>query len=244
MIVDQSHLVLPNWHVPARIRVVSTTRLSGVSRGIYASNNLGYSVGDEVASVERNWRVLQHSLDYDFLAKVKQVHGRTVVSAAEAMKGECQADAIWSDSPGVACAIVTADCLPVVFVNQAADRVAVAHCGWRGLADGIISETLKCFDDPSQVYVWVGPGISQTNYQVGSLVYDSFSSYSQCFKSVGDDQWQCNLAAIAKKQLSDLGVSSIYFADRCTYQEEDLFYSYRRDGKTGRIATLAWLAWE
>lgn len=243
MIIAQSHLIFPQWQVPASIRVVSTTRLSGASLGVYASNNLGDYAGDDASTVALNWRRLQHSLDYDFLAKVKQVHGNRVENAADAMREERQADAVWTDEPGVACAIVTADCLPVVLVDQAANRVAVAHCGWRGLAADILAETLQCFDDLSQVFAWIGPGISQSCYQVDSLVYDSFASYQQCFQPAGEGHWQCDLAAIASQQLSDMGIASSHCAKRCTYQESDLFYSYRRDGKTGRMATLAWLAW-
>ena len=242
MMIEQSALILPHWNAPDTVRAVTTTRMSGASTGAFAANNLSYDVGDDPQFVANNWQSVQHSLDFHCLATVKQVHGNRVVSAEEAMIETCEADAIYCDRPGTACAIMTADCLPVILASDTGDQFAVVHCGWRGLATGILTVALSRFRPKSSIHAWIGPGICQQCYQIDKVVYEAFPEHHDYFQSSGDGHWQCHLAGIARHQLEGLAVTDISTATDCTYEQSEQLYSYRRDKMTGRMATLAWLA--
>ena len=249
------------------IRTLSTTRRGGVSDEPYASWNLGGHVGDSPDAVRENRRRLQAHLPSSVgITWLHQVHGTKVVYAGGCEAGEIpEADAVWTDSHETAGAVMTADCLPVVFAATDGSCAAVSHAGWRGLAAGVLSATLEALPmAPPELEVWLGPAIGRDAFAVGSEVRQAFiermgETASRCFTESHLDQasaiessnhtsrglnakWRCDLYSLARLQLRDAGVASIAGGDRCTYTESDDFFSYRRDGQTGRMATVVWLA--
>jgi YfiH family protein len=239
----------PDWPAPKRVRALVTTRHGGVSTGRYASFNLAGHCGDDPASVDTNRRRLLATTGAPSICWLNQVHGLDVVDAAHARTEPPLADASWSRSPSHACAILTADCLPVLLCDRAGTFVAAAHCGWRGLAQGILRQLFHQL--PSRVgplLAWLGPAIGPANYEVGDDVRDALhASFPASViaaalrpgRIVG--KWQADLYALARSELGAVGVTEIHGGDFCTYADER-FYSYRRDGVTGRMATLIWLS--
>lgn len=233
----------PEWPAPAAVRALSTTRNGGLSRGCWASLNLGEGCGDDPASVAGNRRLLRRQLP---AAPVwlRQVHGRRVVDLNAAGDAP-EADAAVSHSPGRVCAVLTADCLPVLFCNRRGSRVAAAHAGWRGLAAGVLEATVTALGEPAdELLAWLGPAIGPAAYPVGGEVRDALlrrnAATAEAFEPRGD-RWHADLYALARRLLAAAGVRSVYGGGWCTYSEPERFYSYRRDGRTGRMASLVWL---
>ncbi len=243
-------LLIPDWPAPATVRAAVSTRVGGVSRGAYAALNLGAHVGDEPQAVMENRRRLGDALGFNVSPQwLDQVHGCEVVHAV----GDGQvrtADAAWCDVPGVACAVMTADCLPVLFCNQAGTAVAAAHAGWRGLAGGVLEATLGRFADaPEQLMAWLGPAIGPEHFEVGPEVRAAFLAgpgqgdrLEACFTAGQGDRWLADIYGLARERLRAAGVSSVYGGGFCTYSDRARFYSYRREAVTGRMASLVWLA--
>lgn len=243
--------ILPEWPLSDRVNALVTTRLGGVSSGVWGQLNLGTNTQDHPTSVEENRKLLTQHVG---LGKqpfwLKQVHGIRVVTPDESSTKAEEADACYTDMQGSICTVLTADCLPVFLGSEDGSEVAVAHAGWRGLAAGVITETLKRFrSSPGDIHAWLGPAISADHYEVGDDLRVAFSESSE-FSALPVDQafyprpggkWSADLYELARMQLRSLGVRSISGGDRCTYAESDLFYSYRRDGETGRFASLIWL---
>jgi YfiH family protein len=229
------------------IRAITTTRQGGVSTGAFDSWNLAEHVGDASDAVAENRRRLLAPLPEALrICWLKQVHGTRVVHAADGLAEE--ADAAWSDDPAWACAVMTADCLPVVFAANDGSCVAAAHAGWRGLAAGVLSATLDALPVAADdVSVWLGPAIGPSAFEVGGEVREAFleslgDSASACFTpQPAADKWLCDLYALARLELNARGVSEIAGGNRCTHTEADTFFSYRRDGETGRMATIVWV---
>jgi len=250
------HLIRPDWSAPAGVHAAMTTRHGGVSVAPFASLNLGYATADERAAVIQNEERVAAALGvaaHD-LRWVYQVHG-TVVHHAEQLPVNAplgattiQGDAIVSHTPGIVCGIKVADCMPVLFASRAGDVVAAAHAGWRGLAGGVVENTLAAMQVAAQdVVVWLGPCIGPLAFEVGQDVRDAFTdqhgSDSDFFEPLPQaGKYLCNLPGIARARLLRAGVESVHSSHRCTLREPDSFFSHRRDQVTGRMAAFVWIA--
>lgn len=241
--------IFPDWPVPSTVRAVTTTRAGGVSRGLYRSMNPATHVEDEPAAVLANRERLGAALDLPAApAWLRQVHGTRVV-AAGAVDETTEADASWTDRPGVVCAVLTADCLPLLLSDRAGRCVAAAHAGWRGLAAGVIEATVEALPVAGpELLAWLGPAISAEAFTVGEDVRDAFLSFDPqaagAFTAGPDGKLQADLYLLARQRLAGLGVAGVYGGHWCTCNDPEHFFSYRRDGVTGRMATLIWLASE
>jgi YfiH family protein len=230
-----------DWPAPRNIRAVCTTRAGGFSQGAWASLNLGTHCGDQDDHVAQNREKLRKALPAA-PQWLSQVHGTTVVHHPGRARAELQADAIVSISPGEVCAVLTADCLPVFFCNRAGDRVAVAHAGWRGLADGILQETIATLDvDPAELLAWMGPAIGPQAYEVGRELADAFPEEFPAGFTPRGDRFLLDLYTLAGLKLRRLGIQAIGGGGLCTLSDPTRFFSYRRDGVTGRMASLIWM---
>jgi len=237
-------VIRPDWPVAANVRAFTTTRIGGYSSGPWGQLNLGGSCGDDRGHVRQNRDLLQSLLPSP-LRWLKQVHGNRVVNRNELDGTEIEADAMTSQQAGHVCAILTADCLPVLFCNRNGTEVAASHAGWRGLAGGVLDATVSAMDSaPAELMAWLGPAIGPEIYEVGEEVYASFktldSENSCAFKPRGD-RWLADLYMLARLALARVGVEHVTGGDYCTYSEPEKFFSYRRDGVTGRMASVIWL---
>jgi polyphenol oxidase len=235
---------VPDWPVPDRVKSLITTRAGGVSRGSFDSFNLGDHVGDTPEDVAANRAILRRHLP-DEPVWLRQVHGADVVQA-DAVTGAIEADAAQTAKPGTVCAIMTADCLPILICDRAGRQVAAAHAGWRGLSRGVIEGTIAAMQvPPPELLVFLGPAIGPAHYEVGDDVRDVFIEDDElaftAFLPTPNGKWMANLYELAQLRLRRLGVEGIYGGDYCTFEDAQNFYSYRRDGKTGRMAALIWL---
>ncbi|OMH28394.1 peptidoglycan editing factor PgeF [Motiliproteus sp. MSK22-1] len=253
-----SPLIVPDWPAPETVRAVSSTRLGGFSDAPYNSFNLGQHVGDDADKVIRNRSCLSELIGSDVAFQwLEQVHGTEVVSAQ--INGlTAKADASFTRDTLVACLVMTADCLPVLFCDRSGTRVAAAHAGWRGLADGVLEATVKALKCPAEdILCWFGPAIGPGAFEVGGEVRqrfcDQYSEAFAAFKPLVSDQltgqaakgtsqkWLADLYSLARLRLAHIGVTSVYGGDYCTFSDAERFFSYRRDGVTGRMASLVWL---
>lgn len=245
--MSDSLLLLPDWPAPANVRAVCSTRQGGCSTSLYASLNLGTHVADNAKQVAEN-RQRYQSLATMPSAPVwlNQVHGTAVCVLSKTSTQNNTADAGITTEPGVVATVMTADCLPLLLCDKAGTQVAAVHAGWRGLCDGVIEATLAHFTKPADVLVYLGPAISQRAFEVGPEVRAAFITHSaqaaQAFISGMNDKWQADLYLLAKQRLQACGVHHIFGGQYCTYQQRELFFSYRRDGQTGRMASSIWLA--
>ena len=237
-----------DWPAPPGVCAVTTTRSGGESRSSYASLNLGAGNGDAPATVARNRARLRSALG---LAHepcwLEQVHGSDVVRAARYDPAP-RADASVGEPGAPPCVVLTADCLPVVLCDTSGTRVGIAHAGWRGLANGVIARCVEFMDRPGrELLAWLGPAIGQDAYEVGREVRDACLAAApgaRCAFAPSPsrtDRWLADLYAIAASQLESLGVGRVYGGGFCTYRDRSRFFSHRRDGATGRLATLAWI---
>ncbi len=239
-------LIRPDQPLAPGVQALTTTRDGGVSLAPWDALNLGDHVGDDPAAVAENRRRLQQALGVDQPQWLTQVHGVQVVEAqSDGVVRE--ADACWTRTPGVVCTVMTADCLPVLFVDTAGSCVAATHAGWRGLLNGVLESTLEVFDAPAEVQAWLGPAIGPTAFEVGPEVREAFIAHhaeaALAFipSPSHPDRWLADLYRLARQRLERAGVGRVSGGDRCTFSEQALFYSYRRDGVTGRMASLIWL---
>ncbi len=245
----QSGLITPDWPAPARVRAVATTRDGGVSAGSWASFNLGTHVGDDPAAVAANRQRLRTALGFSGEpAWLEQVHGTAVVEARAAPL-PVSADASIGTASSAPCVIMTADCLPVLFCNDEGTQVAAAHAGWRGLAAGVLEATLAALAaagaPAAGLMAWLGPAISGPAYEVGEEVRGAFLAADPAaaigFRANARGRWQLDLEAIARQRLAAAGVGRVYGGGFCTATDAGRFFSHRRDGRSGRQATLVWL---
>lgn len=239
-------LIRPEWPLSDTIQAFTTTRAGGVSGAPWESFNLGDHVGDHPAAVAANREQLQQFLGRARPQWLSQVHGIQVVEARGGGPVQ-EADASWSSTPGVACTVLTADCLPVLFADPAGPRVAAAHAGWRGLLNGVLEATLACFDAPERVQVWLGPAIGPLAFEVGPEVRTAFCNLNaeaeEAFvpSPLHPGRWLADLYQLAWQRLHQAGVKQVSGGEYCTFTQQDLFFSYRRDGVTGRMASLIWI---
>jgi len=238
------------------VSVFATTRIGGVSQGRFSAFNLGTHVGDDPQCVQSNRQELFRALPNNPLW-LDQVHGIEVVDADSAVGTSApRADASYTTTPGRVLAILTADCLPVVIADSSATVVGVAHAGWRGLHGGVLQALMAAMhqkvsnraDGASRTYsAWLGPCIGPESFQVGRDVYDSFVALQHDFAGffVPDastpEKWYCDLPGLATVILRSLGIDSVEWSGDCTVRDSKQFFSYRRDGQTGRMATVVWL---
>ncbi len=243
--------IRPDWPAPETVQAFTSTRKNGYSTGSYASLNLAQHVEDDSATVERNRdRLIE---DFNLPSQpiwLQQTHSNAVITADDFQNPLVppEADASWTSNPNIVCAVLTADCLPVFFTNKQGDRVAVAHAGWRGALNGIITSSfLATGIAAGDCLVWLGPAIGAGDFEVGADVYQAFTSKNPentiAFRQTDDQHWLCDIYQLARIECQQLGIHTIYGGEFCTYSDEEHFYSFRRDGaQTGRMASLIWLA--
>lgn len=221
-----------------------TTREGGVSQAPWSSFNLGDHVGDEPAHVAANRARLRERLPDDPVW-LRQVHGATVV---EAGSGEVEADAVLARQPGRVCAVLTADCLPVLFCDRAGSVVAAAHAGWRGLAGGVLEATVGAMQvPPAEIIAWMGAAIGPQAFEVGDEVKQAFvaqhpEAAAAFVPKAEPGKWLADIYQLARIRLRHAGVQAVFGGGLCTHADRERFFSYRRDGVTGRMAALVWLA--
>ncbi len=236
--------IVPDWPAPARIKACVTTRRGGVSQVPFDTFNLGDHVGDDPVAVACNRRVLADTLGCR-PAWMSQVHSTVAVEADP--ERALEADACWTARAGIACAVLTADCLPVLFCDRDGTRVAAAHAGWRGLAGGILEATIEALAVPAdQLLVWLGPAISPAVFEVGPEVREAFvaqhpEAVDAFVPSANAGRLLGDLYALARIRLAAHGVTAVHGGGLCTFSEPR-FYSYRRAPRTGRLASLVWIA--
>jgi polyphenol oxidase len=237
-----------DWPAPPAVRLISTFRGgggAGVSGAPYASLNLGDHVGDDAAAVAQNRRRLRAAAGLPSEpAWLNQVHG-TNVADLDASDPQAAADAAIARRSGRVCAILTADCLPIAFSTDSGDLIAAAHAGWRGLAAGVIPSTVRSMGvAPERLLVWLGPAISAKHFEVGAEVREAFIKRQplagEAFQANARGRFMADLTMLARLELKALGVERVYGGGECTYARADRYFSYRRDGVTGRQATLIW----
>jgi polyphenol oxidase len=236
--------IVPDWPAPAGVCALITTRAGGASRGAYAGLNLGMRSGDAAADVARNRASLRQWLPAEPLW-LRQVHGTAVVEAGAA-NGNPEADAAFARAPGRVCAALTADCLPLLLCDEAGTVVAAVHAGWRGLCSGVIEQTLGAMACPPQALLaYLGPAIGPAAYEVGAELRQAFvandAESAAAFAPGRPGKFHADLYALARRRLARSGVARVYGGGYCTYTESERFYSYRRDGATGRMASLIWM---
>lgn len=236
--------IVPHWQVPPRVKAVITTRAGGFSSGPYASLNLGLRAGDDDTTVARNRARLRSVLPQE-PKWLRQVHGTVVIDADAASASVPEADASVARSPGSVCAVLIADCVPVLFSNRTGSVVAVAHAGWRGLAHGVIERTLAAIGEaPGELVAYLGPGIGPGAFEVGAEVREAFLAHARedaaAFSPHVPGKWLADLFMLARSRLQRAGIGAISGGGMCTYSDATRFFSYRRDRTTGRMAALIW----
>ncbi|MGD2083237.1 MAG: peptidoglycan editing factor PgeF [Chromatiales bacterium] len=242
--MDDPEWILPDWPAPPGVRAVSTTRRGGCSTGPYASLNLALHVGDEPDRVRRNRALVRDRLGLPVEPFwLEQVHGCTV---ADAGGRAARADASFAEDGGAVCAVLTADCLPLLLCNREGNRVAAVHAGWRGLVAGVVERAVARFPDaPGHLLAWMGPAIGPGAFEVGEEVLGVFTEADPgcrgAFMPRGRGKWLADIFALARRRLAGLGIGFIGGGDCCTVSDPDRFFSFRRDATTGRMASLIWI---
>jgi YfiH family protein len=236
--------IVPDWPAPAGIRALVTTRAGGVSAGPYASFDLATHVGDDPAAVAENRRRLCAHLPAEPLW-LTQVHGIGVVDAATAHAGT-EADAAFARGKGRVCAVLTADCLPVLLCDDGGTVVCAAHAGWRGLAGGVIEAAVRAMDvPPARLMAWLGPAIGPQAFEVGPEVRTAFLARAPeaaaAFVAKENGKWLADLYRLSTQRLNALGLTRVFGGGYCTFSEAERFYSFRREKATGRMASLIWM---
>ena len=261
------NFIYPQWDAPSNVRAVSTTRTGGFSDGVYKGFNLGLHVGDDQARVMRNRDALQRELGLQNQpCWLDQVHSTVVVNAAEGSeyteaKGSSYTDSdgsITSNTKGsitpkadgaftfdsnITCVVMTADCLPLLLSNRQGSQVAAVHAGWRGLADGVIDNAIASFRcSADQIIAWLGPCIGANAFEIGAEVRDKIGGPDTAYQaSSNSGRYMADLAALSGDRLRTLGVADVSYSQLCTYSDAERFFSYRRDGHCGRMASLIWM---
>lgn len=236
--------IVPDWPVPANVRALITTRSGGVSTGPFASMNLGQRIEDDMQSVRTNRASLRDLLPAEPMWLL-QVHGARVADA-DKLQQPVEADAAVARNPGSVCIVMVADCLPVLLADRAGSVVAAAHAGWRGLAAGVLENTVRAMGTtPDELLAYFGPAIGPSAFEVGADVRDAFLAQSAdaacAFVTHQPGKWRADLFALARQRLRASGVTQIYGGGLCTYSDPLRFFSHRRDKVTGRMGALIWL---
>lgn len=238
------HCIIPDWPAPGNVKALQTTRLGGRSIAPFASLNLGSHVADAPLAVAHNRQLLATLMPSEPVW-LNQVHGVVVVNA-DAAGCLPQADAAVARRKASVCVVMTADCLPVLLCDERGSVVGAAHAGWRGLCTGVIEETVRAMNaPPTSLMAWLGPAISQAAFEVGAEVREAFMARdmrtANAFIPASDGKYLADIYQVARLRLQALGITRIYGGDLCTYRDAARFFSYRRDGVTGRMGTFIWL---
>lgn len=242
----RSPLIVPEWPAPSHVKALCSTRQAGFSPAPYDSLNLGDHVADDPSNVQRNRQQLYSLADLPEMPLwLNQTHSTRVIDSQDWHIG-VEADAIISEHPRHVCSVLTADCLPLLVCDAQGSQVAAIHAGWRGLLNGIIERTVERFHAPKHdLLVWLGPAIGPSAFEVGQEVYQAFVSQqpsaADAFTASNNGRYYADIYQLARQRLQQCGVSNIFGGDYCTYDQADLFFSYRRDGVTGRMASVIWL---
>lgn len=238
-----SAFLIPDWPAPAGIRACVTTRAGGVSQAPFDSFNLGDHVDDDPCAVAQNRQHLTHVFNVQ-PAWLSQVHGVVVAPATPGQIAE--ADASWTATPGIACTVMTADCLPALFCDRAGTRVAAAHAGWRGLAAGVLEAAAQSLNvEPQDILVWLGPAIGPKAFEVGGEVREVFikdlpDAAAAFVPSINEGRYMADIYELARLRLARCGITAVYGGGFCTVTDPR-FFSYRRSSRTGRFASLVWI---
>ena len=247
------HWLVPDWPAPANIHAATTLRTGGVSQDTYFSLNPATHVSDDTDRVRQNRQIIREMLDLPAEPVwLDQIHSNRAVKAEnppcpplqKGGRGDLQqADASYTNESGVVCAVMTADCLPLLVCSADGAQVAAIHAGWRGLLAGVISNTVVAMQQRN-LLVWLGPAIGPDCFEVGTEVRDAFlekyAEFNNAFKEKSNDKWLADIYLLARIELAALGITKVYGGTNCTFTEHERFYSYRRDIQTGRMATLIW----
>ncbi|MEZ8069320.1 peptidoglycan editing factor PgeF [Vibrio sp. FF145] len=243
-------MIIPDWNAPKNVKAFASTRFDGCSTGAYQGLNLGMHVGDDALLVESNRTWLKQQSNMPTAPVwLNQTHSTDVVTVLEPVANVLDADGAFTTAKGVVCSAMTADCLPVILTDTKGTQVAAVHAGWRGLAGGILENAVAKFsnlDSENQIIAWLGPAIGKGAFEVGNDVLDAFVRFDPqaklAFKAKSEPgKWLANMSQLATQRLMKVGVTSVTDSNLCTYADSDAFYSYRRDGITGRQATFIWL---
>lgn len=249
--ISKPELIYANWPAPHWVRAYTTMRTGGYSQAPYNSMNLSYQVGDDPNVVQKN-----HNKLHDMLSLptppvwLKQVHGINVIEASRVSASDesfPEADGSYTAKAGIVCAVLTADCLPVLICDQCGTSVAAVHAGWRGLLAGVIEAAVMLLARPERrLMAWLGPAIGPGAFEVGDEVRQGFIGYNanaqSAFRPSPHGRWLADIYQLARLRLMSVGVQQIYGGEWCTFNDSEHFYSYRRDGTTGRMASLIWLS--
>ncbi len=243
--------IVPHWPAPSRVRACTTTRIGGFSEGAFSSMNLGDRTDDNIIAIAKNRnqlnRVLQLPCEPSWLF---QSHSNKVVRLYDDTPSNQHADASYTTIPDKVCAVLTADCLPVLLCAKDGSVVAAIHAGWRGLANGIIDNTISTLlhfanCKPPELLAWMGPAIGPGLFEVGDDVrrafMEQFQEATRAFTPIVEGKWLADIYMLARQRLNRMGVTDIYGGDYCTATQYEKFYSYRRDRETGRMASLIWM---
>lgn len=251
MVITDNNVLRPSWRAPEGVQALCTTRRGGISKPPYDYLNLGSHVGDAPAAVKENRQRLAAfaGLEPGRIGWLNQVHGTGVVELRpDNVQLVPDADASFTRHPGIACAILTADCLPVILADADGSVVGAAHAGWRGLAAGVLESLVAAMGvAPCRLFAWLGPAIGPDSFEVGPEVRAAFvqetADAAKAFRTEGarKGHYMADIYALARLRLEKIGVAAVAGGSLCTLQDQHWFYSYRRDGQTGRMATLVWL---
>ena len=236
-------MIIPNWNAPKNVKAFASTRFDGFSTGAYQGLNLGTHVGDDASLVENNRAWLkQHANMPAAPVWLNQTHSTDVVTVLHPTADILDADGAFTTAKGVVCSAMTADCLPVILTDTKGTQVAAVHAGWRGLAGGILENAVAKFsnlDSENKIIAWLGPAIGKQVFEVGDDVLEAFVRFDLQAKlafaaKAEPGKWLANMSQLATQRLEKVGVSEVTDSNLCTFADPDLFYSYRRDGITGR----------
>ena len=237
--------ITPNWNAPKQVKAFASTRIGGCSKSPYEGLNLGMHVGDDPILVQSNRDLLQQQTEMPTAPVwLNQTHSTVVLEIAQPTNDVLDADGVITSSPNVVCSAMTADCLPVLITNTQGTQVAAVHAGWRGLAGGIVENALTHFSN--DVMLWLGPAIGPQAFEVGEDVLQAFLDYDSkaataFVPSKQQGKWWANMATLTRLRMAKFGIDQVFDSGLCTYQDPQRFYSYRRDGVTGRQATFIWI---
>ncbi len=243
-------LLKPDWSAPAHIQAFSSTRIGGYSQGAYSGLNLGLHVADDPVVVCKNRSLLSNALSLpDRLCWLNQVHSTILIRVDQNTATDMSADAAWTSDKQQPCIVMTADCLPVLITDRLGTFVCAVHAGWRGLCDGIIEKSIESICrqldvNSADLLVWLGPCIGKNAFAVGDEVRAAFIAENEQAATAFEpfeDRWLADLHQLARLRLAPFKVFEITASEHCTYSEPELFYSYRRDNISGRMATLIWI---
>lgn len=237
------HWLKPDWPVPPNVHAATTLRSGGTSQGFYNSLNPASHVGDNPEWVNQNRQIIKKLLNLPSEPVwLNQTHSNLAINAATSLQ-PVSADASFTDQANVVCAVMTADCLPLLVCATGGSEIAAIHAGWRGLLDGVIDNTIAALQN-RDILVWLGPAIGPECFEVGAEVRAAFLSksveYSPAFKKFSQDTWLADIYHLARINLAALGIEKVFGGGFCTVTDEERFYSFRRDKDTGRMATLIW----